>query len=140
MVRPAVRLEWVCSERVQGIWPAVEHWITEACEEEGGSYLPSDVRALVVAGAWQMWIVTDGPEIHAMAITRIEQTPRRKVCWVLMMVGSGIEGWAHFRDRIAEWARAEGCGAVKSLARRGYVKMFKEFECRHVLLERNLDV
>lgn len=119
----------------------VRHWIARACLEEGGSYEPGDILLAIAKEDMRLWIARAEGKTIAAAVTEIREHPRRKTGWVLMMMGEDIERWAEFRHVIAEWFKTQGCfgkRAMKSLARRGYVKLFKDFQCSHVLLERDL--
>ena len=132
------RVEW---DQAEFVWPKVHAWINEACLEEGGSYLAEDILEMVKSRALQMWIAEDSDMVHAVAITEIRAHPRRKTFWVWMMMGKHLEQWDEYRHVLAQWARMNGCKgkkAMKSLARRGYAKLFKEYQCTHVLLERDL--
>lgn len=123
------------------IWPQIETWIQDACDEEGGSMTSDDFLEAIQARDMQLWVAHDDAGIDAIGITEIRVTQRRKTCWVLVMTGKNMARWAELRHVIADWARAQGCigkKAMKSLARRGYSRLFKEYQCTHVLLERDL--
>lgn len=136
------RLVGVRSTEARDIWPKVQSWIASACEEEGGSYLASDILAAVEAQDMQMWLaVNDVGEPDAVAITEIRNMPQRRICMVTIMTGRNLEAWSHLRHGVAKWAKAngiEGKRAFKAVARRGYLRLFKEFDCTHVLLEMDI--
>lgn len=128
-------------EQLSEMWMDVRHWIAKACADEGGSYEPGDILMALAKEDMRLWIVREDGKTIAAAVTEIREHPRRNTFWVLMMMGERIEQWAEFRHAIADWAKTHGCSgrrAMKSLARRGYVKLFKEYQCSHVLLERDL--
>ncbi len=123
------------------IWPQIEAWVQIACDDEGGSMTAEDFLEAIKAREMQLWIARGDDGIDAIGITEIRVTQRRKTCWVLIMTGKNMARWADFRHVIADWARSQGCvgkKAMKSLARRGYSRLFKEYQCTHVLLERDL--
>ena len=134
-------LRGIRADELGGIWPQIEGWISEACEEEGGSYQAKDIQAAILGRDMQLWAAMNGETVAAIAVTEIRAFPRRKTCWVLMVLGQDMALWHDFRHTIAEWAKAQGCTgkkAMKALARRGYMRLFGEYGCSHVLLERDL--
>ncbi len=134
-------LHGIASGNASEVWPKVEHWIADACADEGGSYEASDILHFIQEQDMQLWVASSEAGIDSVCVTEIRETKRRKTCWVLILAGKNIDRWLEHRSIIADWAKSQGCvgrKAMKSLARRGYMRLCPEYQCTHVLLERDL--
>ncbi len=98
-------------------------------------------------------------EIVAAAVTELQQTERCKFCIVVACGGSsheehqgvdarlrglcrerpgGMARWLHLLTPIENWARAEGCDAMRIMGRRGWSRVLPAYRLTRVVLEKEL--
>ena len=46
--------------------------------------------------------------------------------------------WLHLLDRHREFARAEGCDAMRIIGRKGWARVLKDYRAKRVILEKEL--
>ena len=99
-------------EEIDKIWPLVKKLVHKACVRAGGFV----------------------NEEH------IKEYPNYKVCDTKIVTGKRYEDWFHYVDKIAEWAKEQGCKKMEIFSRPGYVRMFKEkgYVATHVQVEKEL--
>src|SRR5213592_2789449 len=119
-----MNIELVCvpPDKVNLIWPKVKHLIYTAMRRGNfGSFKP--VESNLLDGHALLWLAVDGKEIHAAAVTELHQTEWRKVCVTVALGGEGMQEWIHFRDRVEQFAKEEGCSAVRIIGREGWIRV-----------------
>ena len=120
------------------IWQIAEPLIKKACLSTKGRFTAEDVKEWLDSGDCQLWIVEHKNEVRAAAVTEILLYPKLKVCRVNIVTGKGRNNWQHFKDGIEEWARKEGCKRIEALARKGWAKVYKDYQQTHIFLEKEL--
>jgi hypothetical protein len=71
-------------------------------------------------------------------VTAQERTEKRLVCTILACAGSGMDGWLHLLELIEDYARAEGCAAVRLFGRKGWQRKLAEYHTKLVVMEKTL--
>lgn len=132
----------VPAEYLHLVWDKVEPYLASACQR-GGEYLTQDILTALVRRQMQMWVAFEGEtlkrsNVFAVCITEIVITPQRKSCSILIGTGRRREEWQGFRSAIEEWAREQGCEAMKVIARPGWERVFEDYRKTHTLLEKAL--
>jgi hypothetical protein len=135
----ALQCELVCipPDRVHLVWPRVAGLI-EAAMRRGDLSSFAGVQAAVSGGHALLWVAWDGDEIAAAAVTELHQTEWRKVCVIVACGGSERERWLELIEPIEEFARAEGCGAMRIMGRKGWARVLPKYRIRRVVLEKEL--
>lgn len=98
----------------------------------------AQVEADALSGANLLWIATDGQRIGAAAITDIHETERRKVCVLVANGGERMREWVHLIAGLEDYAKAEGCTAMRILGPRAWARVLHGYHERAVVLERVL--
>jgi hypothetical protein len=157
-------LEIICVDPalVHRVWPLCSHLIRAAMQRGGlGAYEP--VEEAVHAGRALLWLATDGQTIHAAAVTQLAQTEWRKVCEIIACGATpsprlrgegGVRGgneregrarWLHLIETIEDFARAEGCSAMRIVGRKGWARVLsrggfetRPYRVKHIVLEKEL--
>lgn len=119
------------------IWESIKPLVESACLSSKGRFNAEDVKRWLDDGTWQLWAVED-EGIKAICTTEIINYPGLKVCRVNIVTGKGRHDWQHFRFLIEEWARSQGCKRIEALARKGWARVFTEYEMTHVFIEKEL--
>jgi hypothetical protein len=103
------------------VWPRVSRLIYAAMKRGDISSYGS-VEDAVLCGDALLWIVRDGLEIPAAAVTELQQTEWRKVCVIVACGGSDMDRWIGLIAKIEEFARAENCTATRIIGREGWLR------------------
>jgi len=83
-------------------------------------------------GRAQVWTVIDhgAHECLAALITEIVEEDGKRVVWVSGMAGADILKWGGVTsDRMAEFARAEGCDCVRCAGRKALQRAYRDVRC-----------
>lgn len=132
-----MQLVCVPPDRVAEVWPHVSHWISAAIKRSDISSF-ARVKAAAFAGANLLWIATDGQHISAAALTDIHGTERRWVCVIVACGGEHMKDWLHLIDGLHDYAKAEGCTAMRILGPRAWARKLDGYQEQAVILERVL--
>ena len=120
------------------MWPYALPWIVEACKSSNGRYLSIDIKKMLLSREGQLWLALRDGEVLCVCVTEIIKYPRKMYASVMILTGKEREAWQElYKWNIEAWALAEGCDGVESLARKGWAKVFKDYQCNHVQLERD---
>jgi hypothetical protein len=123
---------------VARIWPAVSQLIRAAMRRGGlGAYAP--IEDSVLTGRALLWLVVRANEIRAAVVTELHVTEWRKVCVIVACGGRERASWLHLIEKIEEFARAEGCSAVRIVGRKGWARALEQYETKRIVLEKELE-
>lgn len=106
--------------------------------------LPLDVSAvlrLCSESLHQLWVVKNRTdEIVAAAVTGICTDPDgRRVCEWISAAGDNPASWIGFSEQIEEWARGQGCAAMRSFSRPAMGRVLpKSYRVKGVIFEKGL--
>jgi len=124
-------------KQVTCIWECVKHWIRRAMERgDLGTF--DEVEEIVMGGQALLWLVWNAPEIQGAAVTQIVTTQNSRVCVIVACGGENMRLWLPLVERIENYARDEGCDAVRILGRKGWMRVLKDYRAPAVILERRL--
>jgi len=124
-------------DKVALVWPKVSGLIYDAMKRGDVSSYGS-VEDAVLCGDALLWIVRDGLEIPAAAVTELQQTEWRKVCVIVACGGTDMHRWIGLIAKIEEFARAESCSATRIIGREGWARMLTAYRPKRVVLEKEL--
>jgi hypothetical protein len=132
-------------DRVAEIWPHVCGLIRAAAVKcrDLSSYQP--VESSVLAGRALLWLVAGredgddaGVKVHAAVVTKLQQNERRKVCVIAACGGSNMRRWLDLIGPIEDFARAEGCSAMRIVGRAGWARAQPAYRLKNVVLEKEI--
>ena len=126
---------------VDKIWPLVKKLVQKACVRAGGFVNEEHIKEYCKQDKMQLWVViTENNEVLCVCVTEIREYPNYKVCDTKIVTGKRYKDWFHYVDKIAEWAKKQGCKKMEIFSRPGYVRMFKEkgYVETHVQVEKEL--
>ena len=114
--------------------------------------MPMIARAVARAGDWTadaiwdglrsglmlLWLITDGTDVKAIAVTELIATPKEKLCRITLCAGRERAVWTHLIADIERFAAGEGCTALRIEGRRGWARIFKDYRQPFVTLEKRI--
>ncbi len=90
-------------------------------------------------GDWLLLAVIAGERIKAvLAVETYEEVSGLKVASIRFATGEHAHEWVHLIAEIEAWAKANGCGKVEAMARKGWAKRLPDYRMTHVLLEKDI--
>jgi hypothetical protein len=133
-----MRLICVPPDEARNIWPKVYKLIHEAMWRGNISSF-RDVADAVLTGNALLWLAID-TEWRAVAITQTRSTEWRKVCTILACAGKDMRRWLPLLKLIEDYARDEGCSAVRICGRKGWqrVLLSQNYRAKRVILEKEI--
>jgi hypothetical protein len=105
------------------------------------------VEASVLRGDALLWLALSreggaGVRIDAAAVTELHRTEWRKVCVVVACGApshvSERRRWIGLLERIEDFARAEGCEAIRIIGRKGWARVLTSYQAKRIVLEKDL--
>lgn len=128
----------VAPERVDDVWPKVAPQIAKYLR--AGRLTEGDVKGFVKAGKWQLWIGwTPDYDARLVCTTDVFEYPGGTK--ILRFNGLGGADLADAKDcfnLILEWGRHNGCSTAEIWGRKGFERVFPDWEPKQVLLEKSL--
>lgn len=129
-------MQLICIDpaRIDEMWPHVRDKIRAAVERTNLCSF-ADIEADVLTGMQLCWIAWDGQEVLAAATT---QLVKPKVCVLTACAGYDRDRWLPLFKQIEEYAKAEGCIAMRIFGRIGWQRVLDGYRVEHVVLEKAL--
>jgi len=122
-------------ERVAIVWPHVSHLIASAMRRGRISDF-ADVERAVLSGAHLLWLAADTRAIHADAVSALSVVNGERFCTIVACGGRGRALWLSLIAVLEDFARAEGCRAIRILGRRGWARLLPDYVTTRILLEK----
>ena len=81
----------------------------------------------------QLWIIQDEyAEILAALTTEIMIYPKKKTCRIVTLGGTELDEWVEGLLQVIEtWAIDNGCEAMETACRKGFIKKIKKYGYEH---------
>jgi hypothetical protein len=123
---------------VGGFWPYVAPLI-EAAMRRGGITDFTLVERAVFTGTALLWIACDARRINAAAITELGAVGGERFCTIVACAGADRAQWLPLIAELEDYARREGCKAMRIFGRRGWSRVLPDYKTTRILLEKALD-
>lgn len=135
---PAPVLQAIPPQHLGEVFPLVRPLMESVAERSKGRWSVPGMLERIATGDWLLWIVWDG-SVRAIVGTELYlDVSGMKCCMIRFATGREASGWTHLLDEIEEFARAEGCGRIDMIARKGWAKHLPAYRMSHVFLEKDL--
>ena len=121
-------------------WPLAEKLISAAACKQN----LSDFAALtndVLHGRALLWLVGDIDQhyrIRAAVVTQIIGSNANKYCTIVACGGEGRRDWLPLLGQIEDYAKREGCAAMRIYGRRGWARVLPDYKIIGHITERAL--
>lgn len=125
-------------EHIAKVWPVAGPML-ERCYKRGvlGATFEELVEDIGKDLA-QVWVAFEGETIFAAAATTLETTRDAKFCYVRACGGKNVREWVHLLAGIEDFAKAEGCDAVRVHGRKGWARLLPEYREPTITIEKRL--
>lgn len=106
---------------VDAVWHDVLPMVKRGLRHgEGDTITPEMIRACVLAGEMQMWVVHEAGETVAVVVFRIISHLGRRKLFVVMVAGRDIDLWAdEVEQRLMDFMDISGATAIEASCRHG---------------------
>lgn len=122
---------------VKDIWPHARALIENAIVRTGLCNF-EDIEREVLSGLQLLWLAWNGTAIEAAAVTQLVLIGDRKVCIIVACGGQGRKRWLPLIGGIEQFARNEGCRAVRIIGRKGWQRILADYRANYVVMDREL--
>lgn len=130
-----MHLQPIPAPMVEANWDRVARYVADACIKGPIRQAPEDLREACLERLNQLWIIeSDAGEARAVFITGI----RDGVCEWSVVAGVEMHEWKHLEKTVEHWAKLNGCVAMRSLARKGWLRRAPDYDVKGVILEKDL--
>lgn len=126
----------VAPSRVKEFWPYVKVMIRRAAKRGGADY--AQIKDDLLNGLDLLWIAFDGEQIMAAATTSLTTIGDRKICIISACGGAGWDRFGHLIQGLEDYAKNEGCVAMRIYGRVGWQRLLKGYGVRSVVLEKGI--
>lgn len=102
-------------------------------------YTMEDIKSGLKQGLYLLWAWAENNKIICCCVTGFIFYPRKKICSVMMVGGSGLKLWKGAGiDTIAVWAKKNGCSDMEGYVRLGWVRILKDWRVIWTTIRRSL--
>jgi hypothetical protein len=122
--------------RVHEVWSLVRERVRLAIERTGLSDFAL-VEADILAGHQLIWLAWDG-SICAVATTQKTSIGSKTICTLTTCQGYDRERWLPLFAKIEDYARDEGCEAMRIYGRKGWERVLDGYKVENVVMEKVL--
>ena len=117
---------------LMNIWDQVEPLLKTAIDYADGKYTTDDIRKYIKHSEMQLWFAARKDKVEGCCITRIYDYPQQRRLGIEYTAGVCLKNWLHFLKPIVEWGKAQGCVAVESYAREGWIRAEKDIQFKKI--------
>lgn len=116
---------------LEQFWPLALPMLAPAIARSGGRMSDATVHASIQRGTHLLWAVTDGPDIAAVATTRVAQYPLKKMLVVECLGGNRMKEWLeNLTSTLRDFARDSGLDGIEMYGRGGWAKALTPYGWR----------
>lgn len=127
----------VAAALVNDVWPHTRSLIKRAMDRTRlGNF--EDIEREVLAGMQQLWLAWNGSEIKAAAVTRLVCVNHERICIIVACGGRDRAQWLPLIAGIEQFAKDEGCSAVRIIGRKGWQRILADYRATYVVMDRKL--
>jgi hypothetical protein len=136
-----MRLFAVPPLRADQVLPMVSEMLAKGYRRSGNIWNALVLLDELRAERMTLWVAGYEGELRFIAamVTRLYVLENgSKVCHIVALGGEGLRDWIKYVDRIADYARAEGCDTLRLEGREGWSRILPSFVRVGVILEQRI--
>lgn len=92
----------------------------------------------IEGGKFLLWLAAKEFKVAAIAVTELLDSPREKFVKVTLCAGNDLGDWKHLLTNLEDYARSERCAFIRMEGRRGWRRMFLDYEEPWITLQKRL--
>lgn len=114
----------VTPDQLPVVWPHFLPWVVKGLRHgQGDSLAPCDLYHSISSGQMAFWVAHEGEDLKGGMILEMNQFPRKKVVFVVILVGTEFESWAdEMEAALIGYRDLNGADTIEASCRRGLVK------------------
>lgn len=124
-------------ERIQYYWPLVSDWLASSTNKCGDWTITALLDSLV-RGESLLWVQCLNDVPTAACVTQVVQTRKGKILTINALGGTRADAWPQAFAPIEAYARDLGCRAIRFEGRRGWQRVFPDYDLKWICLEKEL--
>lgn len=123
-----MEIKTIPNHSVDPLWGKLKSYFEGVAKYTHGRFTANDIRERLKNKPFQhLWVAHEGEDIKGFVITEFCSYPQMKVLVMHFTGGIEIETWKQpMLKQLQDFARMNGCEAIESFGRSGWVKVFKE--------------
>ena len=126
-------IEGIRSENIEGWWPLVKEYLTDALEYGLGEYSIDDIKKSCLSRDMQLWVKFDREGVRGAFITKISKYPQKNLLCVILLGGEEFIEWRDEADALLNaFGKENNCEYVELFGRKGWGKMLKDINYREI--------
>lgn len=134
-----IRFDRLHPEEISGTWPILETAMQFVEQHWRGLWTAEAIRRRAESGEWQIWVLSENGALLAVCGSCIVLTDAgEKWAEILFCAGAGRVLWQEKVSEFEDWARAEGCTRVRSVFRKGWLRLLPGYRATNVFVEKDL--
>lgn len=100
---------------VPAVWPVVLPFAEKIARVQPEDWPLSVIKSMAEDGRIKLWLIGDGegPLAAVGATSIVEKNSGGLICALRWVAGSGPRRWAHLLAHVEDWAKMQGCSAVR---------------------------
>lgn len=112
---------WDAERRWPEMLPFIDRYFQKSKEHRWNA---DDLLKAVLERDMQLWAIDTPEGVETVVLTEILNYPRVRECNVFMISGkmTARDDWRDVVQDVVEWAAAQGCHYISSMARKGSAK------------------
>ena len=126
-------IEGIRSENIEGWWPLVKEYLTDALEYGLGEYSIDDIKKSCLSRDMQLWVKFDREGVRGAFITKISKYPQKNLLCVILLGGEEFIEWRDETDALLNaFGKENNCEYVELFGRKGWGKMLKDINYKEI--------
>jgi len=118
---------------VASVWPRVSGCMQKALARQSEWRLP-DILEQLTNQRMQLWVVP----WKIAVVTQVQTYPGARICMLILCGGEGLEENKYLLAEIEKWACSLGCDEMRLMGRRGWRRIYPEYEQIATVMRRKL--
>lgn len=122
------------------VWPLVRHFVGSAILKGGNLSSFAALEQSVFDGTAMLWVAWDSTtsKFLAAAVTQVGQINGIKIGTVMTVGGHSLDRFGWMLTEIEDYFRCNGCVRSRICGRRGWLRYYRDYKLRAVVLEKPL--
>lgn len=128
----------VTCDEVRAVWPSIALFIEQACERGPLGGDPDIIRDRCISRDNSLFVFERDSVPIGAVVMGLHVCKGRDVAEFIACGGVDWSSWGEYRRSIEQWARENGCTAMRLIGRVGWIKRFTDYRITGHILEKEL--